>query len=132
MVSRTGLALGPEASPGAESIKNAALSPRWCYKTFAERTQGGASALEQLVMDTVTDLTLREIGRSIEKTLGQKIELTEATNITRDLQIDSLALMNVVMELEDVFDISIPLDRLAVVETAGDLSSLIKELRTKG
>jgi acyl carrier protein len=83
-------------------------------------------------MDTVTDLTLREIGRSIEKTLGQKIELTETTNITRDLQIDSLALMNVVMELEDVFDISIPLDRLAVVETAGDLSSLIKELRTKG
>jgi acyl carrier protein len=83
-------------------------------------------------MDTVTDLTLREIGRSIEKTLGQKIELTETTNISRDLQIDSLALMNVVMELEDVFDISIPLDRLAVVETAGDLSSLIKELRTKG
>jgi acyl carrier protein len=83
-------------------------------------------------MDTVTDLTLREIGRSIEKTLGQKIELTETTNISRDLKIDSLALMNVVMELEDVFDISIPLDRLAVVETAGDLSSLIKELRTKG
>ena len=83
-------------------------------------------------METVTDLTLREIGRSIEKTLGQKIELSETTNIARDLQIDSLALMNVVMELEDVFDLSIPLDRLAVVETAGDLSSLIKELRTKG
>ena len=83
-------------------------------------------------METVTDLTLREIGRSIEKTLGQKIELSETTNISRDLQIDSLALMNVVMELEDVFDLSIPLDRLAVVETAGDLSSLIKELRTKG
>jgi len=83
-------------------------------------------------METVTDLTLREIGRSIEKTLGQKIEISETTNISRDLQIDSLALMNVVMELEDVFDLSIPLDRLAVVETAGDLSSLIKELRTKG
>jgi acyl carrier protein len=83
-------------------------------------------------METVTDLTLREIGRSIEKTLGQKIELSESTNISRDLQIDSLALMNVVMELEDIFDLSIPLDRLAVVETAGDLSSLIKELRTKG
>ena len=83
-------------------------------------------------MDTVTDLTLREISRSIEKTLGQKIELKASTNIARDLQIDSLALMNVVMELEDVFDLSIPLDRLAVVETAGDLSSLIKELRAKG
>jgi acyl carrier protein len=83
-------------------------------------------------MDTVTDLTLREISRSIEKTLGQKIELKDSTNIARDLQIDSLALMNVVMELEDVFDLSIPLDRLAVVETAGDLSALIKELRAKG
>ena len=132
MVPREGVALGAPAASRLEATKIAAVSVVRCYKSFAERTQGGASALIRRVMETVTDLTLREIGRSIEKTLGQKIELSETTNIARDLQIDSLALMNVVMELEDIFDLSIPLDRLAVVETAGDLSSLIKELRTKG
>ena len=52
-------------------------------------------------------------------------------DIGRDLAVDSLALMNIIMELEDTFDISIPLDRLASVETAGDLSKLINDLRTR-
>ena len=49
----------------------------------------------------------------------------------RDLAVDSLALMNIVMELEDRFDLSIPLDRLATVQTVGDLSDLINTLRMK-
>jgi len=53
------------------------------------------------------------------------------SHIGRDLAVDSLALMNIIMELEDTFDISIPLDRLASVETAGDLSKLINDLRTR-
>jgi acyl carrier protein len=45
--------------------------------------------------------------------------------------VDSLTLMNIVMELEDVFELSIPLDRLADVETVGDLAALINELRAR-
>ncbi|MFT4255121.1 MAG: acyl carrier protein [Caulobacter sp.] len=82
-------------------------------------------------MDTVTDLSLREIGLAASKVLGRAVEVTNDTHIGRDLAVDSLALMNIVMEIEDAFDISIPLDRLASVETAGDLSKLINDLRTK-
>jgi acyl carrier protein len=39
--------------------------------------------------------------------------------------------MNIVMELEDFFELSIPLDRLADVETVGDLAALINELRVR-
>jgi acyl carrier protein len=39
--------------------------------------------------------------------------------------------MNIVMELEDRFDISIPIDRLSEVQTVGDLSSLIDNIRNK-
>lgn len=83
-------------------------------------------------MKAVTDLTLREIGLAASKVTGRSVEVTDETHIGRDLQVDSLALMNIIMELEDTFDISIPLDRLASVETAGDLSDLIKDLRNKG
>lgn len=83
-------------------------------------------------MKAVTDLTLREVGLATSKVLGRSVEVTDETHIGRDLQVDSLALMNIIMELEDTFDISIPLDRLASVETAGDLSNLIKDLRNKG
>ncbi len=83
-------------------------------------------------MKAVTDLTLREIGLAASSVLGRTVEVSDETHISRDLQVDSLALMNIIMELEDAFDISIPLDRLASVETAGDLSDLIKDLRNKG
>ena len=79
----------------------------------------------------VTDLTLREVGVAAGKVLGRPVEVAADTHIGRDLAVDSLALMNIIMELEDTFDLSIPLDRLASVETAGDLAHLINELRTK-
>ena len=82
-------------------------------------------------METVTDLSLREIGVAASKVLGRPVEVRQDSHIGRDLAVDSLALMNIIMELEDTFDISIPLDRLASVETAGDLSKLINDLRTR-
>lgn len=51
------------------------------------------------------------------------------TSITQDLGLDSLAVMNFVMALEDRFDLSIPMDRIVDVETVGDLASLIETLR---
>jgi acyl carrier protein len=39
--------------------------------------------------------------------------------------------MNIVMELEDKFDLSIPLDRMADVQTVGQLAALIDDLRAK-
>jgi acyl carrier protein len=82
--------------------------------------------------EVVADLTVREIAQAAEAVLGRAVRVEPATDIARDLAIDSLALMNIVMELEDKFDLSIPLDRMAVVETAGDLAALIDELRARG
>ena len=79
----------------------------------------------------VTHLTVREIGRAAETVLGRPVTVTETTDIARDLAVDSLALMNMVMELEDKFDLSIPLDRLATVQTVGELAMLIDDLRVR-
>lgn len=80
---------------------------------------------------TVTDFTTAEIARAARKVLGRPVDLSSETDIARDLHVDSLALMNMVMELEDTFDVSIPLDRLSQVRTVGDLSGLIADLRRK-
>lgn len=82
--------------------------------------------------EVVAGLTVREIARAAETVLGRPVTLTADTDVARDLAIDSLALMNIVMELEDRFDLSIPLDRMAVVQTAGDLAAVIDELRKGG
>lgn len=82
-------------------------------------------------MESVTDLTVRQIGRTAGQVMQRNVEVTAETDIGRDLGVDSLTLMNIVMELEDVFELSIPLDRLADVETVGDLAALINELRVR-
>ncbi len=64
------------------------------------------------------------------RTLLQKpVELTDRTNIVKDLGLDSVAVMDFVMEIEDRLDISVPLDRIAQVETLGDLVDTIRSLK---
>ena len=82
-------------------------------------------------MELVTDLTVRQIGRTASVVMQRSVEVTPESDIVRDLGVVSLTLMNIVMELEDVFELSIPLDRLADVETVGDLAGLINELRVR-
>ena len=77
----------------------------------------------------VTDLTVHQIQQAVELVLGRSVTIDRDTDIARDLAVDSLALMNIVMELEDAFDVSMPLDRLATVQTIGDLADIISSLR---
>ncbi len=99
------------------------------------RYAAGVNSTSQMggsrMVELATDLTVREVARAAETVLGRSVQVTHETDIARDLAVDSLALMNIVMELEDRFDLSIPLDRLATVQTVGDLSDLINKLRIK-
>ena len=80
-------------------------------------------------MSTEHDNIVEEIIRALGPNLHAPVTITPDTNITRDLGLDSLAVMNFVMVLEDKFDVSIPLDRIAEVETVGDLAKTIHDLR---
>jgi acyl carrier protein len=76
-----------------------------------------------------SDDIIAEISRVLGPSLNPSIRVTAETNIVRDLGLDSLAVMNFVMSLEDKFDVSIPLDRIAEIETVGDLADTIRDLR---
>lgn len=55
-------------------------------------------------------------------------EISAASRIVADLGLDSLAVMNFVMALEDDFDVSLTMDSLARVETVGDLARTLAAL----
>jgi acyl carrier protein len=57
-------------------------------------------------------------------------ELSDSTNIVRDLGLDSVAVMDFVMETEDRLDVSVPLDRISEVETIGDLVTALHDLKS--
>ena len=47
------------------------------------------------------------------------------TNIVRDLKLDSIAVMDFIMELETRFKTVVPLDAIADVQTVGDLATIL-------
>ena len=73
--------------------------------------------------------TRADICAIFEQVLGRPVEITDNTDIVEDLGMDSLGVMDFVMAVEDFYDISIPLDRIAQVQTVGDLVAAVDQLR---
>jgi acyl carrier protein len=71
-----------------------------------------------------------EIATIFEQVLGRPVQITDKTNIVEDLDMDSLGVMNFVMAIEDFYDISIPLDRVAQIQTVADLIHAVDDLRS--
>ena len=58
-------------------------------------------------------------------------ELSENTVLSADLNVDSVEIMDLVMEIEDKFDIAIPINQLSDVESVRDLAKIVHD-RMKG
>lgn len=74
--------------------------------------------------------TVAEICKLLEpfNTVGAR--LSPSTDISTDLNIDSVTVMDFVMEVEDHFDIEIPLNVLSETRTIADLAKVV-EARAK-
>jgi acyl carrier protein len=69
-----------------------------------------------------------EITEVLAARIPAGVKVSAQTQIARDLGLDSVAVMDFVMDIEDHFDISIPLDRIAEVETVEHLSRAVEAL----
>jgi acyl carrier protein len=80
-------------------------------------------------MEAVNQEVRSRISAALQEVVGRPVAVADETDIVNDLGLDSLAVMNFVMALEDEYDISMPLDRMAEVQTVGDLVRTIEDLR---
>ena len=69
------------------------------------------------------------VARALERFARPGQSLGADTDIMADLEIDSVTVLDVIMELEDEFDISVPLELIPKVRTIGDLAAQIAALR---
>jgi acyl carrier protein len=76
--------------------------------------------------------TFAKVAELIEPFNQKDIELTDATTFARDLEWDSLTVMDFVAAIEDEFDILITMNMQAEIETVGQLVDAVEELRTEG
>ncbi|HEY0199676.1 MAG TPA: acyl carrier protein [Rhodanobacter sp.] len=58
---------------------------------------------------------------------GRVAVIGEDTELTGQLGLDSLKVMDLVVAVEDQFDLSVPINALAEVKTVGDLALLIQK-----
>lgn len=70
---------------------------------------------------------LEEVKRLIGRTVKSPVCIDEKTEFVNDLGIDSLLAMEIVQEVEDIFDISFPLNELPRIRTIGDFVLQIQQ-----
>ncbi|MCQ2387402.1 MAG: acyl carrier protein [Clostridia bacterium] len=67
-----------------------------------------------------------KIKEQIAKQLDKKIEeVTEEKELVKDLGADSLDSVEMIMNLEDEFNITIPEDEISNIKTVGDVIKLV-------
>lgn len=74
---------------------------------------------------------LQAVCDELNKMNPNGITLTESTDITTDLNIDSVAVMDLLFALEERYDVSIPLNELGEVRTIGQLTAVVEQLVKK-
>ena len=76
---------------------------------------------------------VNSIEASVIELLGDRVpadtRITAETRIVGDLGLDSVGVLDFIQDVEDRFDLSIPLERMAEVQTIGELSVAIQTLK---
>ena len=89
----------------------------------------GSAAIQQN-LPLSKDAIFVEIARLLERFRAGDAVITPETVIAEDLTMDSLQVMDLMMELEDRFDVSIPLNLVPEIETVGQLADTICASKT--
>ncbi|MES2683500.1 MAG: acyl carrier protein [Pseudomonadota bacterium] len=75
--------------------------------------------------------TREQIIQGLRQIVPASAQVSGDTHIMRDLNLDSLAVMDFMLTLEDRFDIVISLEKVAEVETLDDLVGVVDQLRAR-
>ena len=81
-------------------------------------TDSNYDEIMQLLCDRLSSLT------------NTNAQISPETNLISQLSIDSIKLLNLIMEVEDAFDISIPINALADVQTVRELVDLVHKVKS--
>ena len=91
-----------------------------------EWTQNGCLSPGLMFMTPSDDQLFREVCTILERYRPAHVQLTPATELSGDLSIDSVAAMDLIMEIEDKFGIDIPIN---LVSDLGNLQDLLDVIR---
>ena len=74
------------------------------------------------------DEVLERLGKQLENIADADTNFDESSDLVEGLGLDSFKVLDLLMEVEDEFDISVPMNVLTDVRTVKDLAQRIHEL----
>ncbi len=77
-------------------------------------------------MSNLKDTAFRKTCELLQPFNADNVALSLDTNITADLNIDSVAVLDLIMEVEDIYDVSFPVNQLSEIRTIGNLVDAIQ------
>lgn len=80
----------------------------------------GVGSKDDLIFHKVCDL--------LEPYNRQGIVLTRTTGITTEIDVDSVAVFDLIMEVEDMYEVVFPMETVGEMRTIGDLVDTIRGL----
>lgn len=81
------------------------------------------------VVVVAEDEVLSAVASALEPFRKGEALITADTDISQDLNLDSVAVLDLLMELEEKFDVSIPLNLVPEIRTVGDLAATVRKLK---
>jgi acyl carrier protein len=76
-----------------------------------------------------TDETYRRVRDQVQAFNTKGVPVTPETRFQNDLEWDSLTVLNFVAEVEDEFDVLIPVNMQAEIETVGQLAEALQKMK---
>ena len=77
------------------------------------------------------DEIFEQISTLIKPFNNKNIAISKDTTFSLDLELDSLTVMDLLSEIEDEFDITIPLNMLPDLENVGEFAEAVQKLLAK-
>ncbi len=78
------------------------------------------------------DVILERLIGHLSQLSKSEVEINADTDLVGTLGLDSVAVLNLLLDLEDEFDVSVQINALADITTAGELAKLIHTLSEGG
>lgn len=82
-------------------------------------------------MSMTREQVLPRLIELIEPFNKKGIELSERTSFANDLELDSLTVMDLVANIEDEYDIILPVNILPELETIGDVADAVVRIKSE-
>lgn len=75
------------------------------------------------------DLILQKVTSLLGPFNHNGISISRNTKIITDLEVDSVAVFDLIMEVEDGYDVTFPMETVSEIKSVGDLVDTIRSLK---